>query len=152
MAECREVQLNVNGYPPAKDGGSSIFDEGHPQHHDVVLLWAAAQRALDEVPGPQWNRDERRPVGLELGIVEDANSPLRRDPINCIGGVADVLQSNPGGPKRDLKHKPSLYFNDEQIREVRLSVQAGDAARYLVRVWLLDDRPEHEQPSPSASA
>ncbi len=139
MAEVKEIRLHVKGDPPAKAGDLSIFGKGHPQYRDVVLLWDAIQRALDEPREPQWNRLEERPVGLELTITENRNSPLTRDPTNCIGGVSDVLQFNPGGPRRDLRHKPSLYLNDKQVRVVRLSMQTGTVAEYRVRVWLLDD-------------
>ena len=131
-----EISVKVDGSPPAKDSGLSIFNQGHSRHPLVIALLQKAQQALNN---SQWNRDERRPVGLEVVVVE-ASDGFRGDAINYLGGVADVLQAN--RRNANLSHlgdlaQVSFYHDDVQIREVRYSVEQGDFQGYRARVWVL---------------
>ena len=132
----KEIRLPVEGLPPPKDGGNSIFNEGHRNHGRVVELLRAAERALE---GAEWDLEESGPVGLELVVVETPGG-FRGDGLNFLGGVADVLQAK--RPGADLSHlgslaRVSLYRNDVQVRDARYSVESGDVSQYRVRVWLL---------------
>lgn len=120
------IRLTVNGWPPAKSEALSLFSQKHRHHHRVRDLLAAAEEALGEPQWEQWDPGERRPIGLDLVVVESAAGPPPSDATNYLGGVADVLQA------------ASLYADDGQIREVRYSVERGDAPRYRVCVRVLD--------------
>ena len=131
-----EINLIVDGSPPAKDSGLSIFNQKHSRHPLVITLLRKAQQALGN---SQWNPKERRSVGLEVIAVE-ASDGFRGDAINYLGGVADVLQANRSNVS--LSHlgdlaRASLYYDDCQIREVRYSVEQGNCQGYRVRVWVL---------------
>ena len=87
----------------------------------------------------KWNRTENRDIGLEL-VMTDTVAGLPGDAINYLGGVSDVLQVDRRNVHLahlgDLAHA-TLYYNDNQIRQVRYSVERGDALGYRVRVWVL---------------
>lgn len=62
------------------------------------------------------------------------------DATNYLGGVADVLQAN--RVNADLSHlgdlaQASLYYDDRRIREIRYTVELGDATHYRLHVWVL---------------
>ena len=134
--DVREISLNVDGLPPAKDGADSIFDSEHGHHCRVVGLLEEAKQALGD---SQWDPTESRPIGLELVMIEPPGGILG-DAINYLGGVADVLKEY--RINVDLSHlgdlaKATLYHDDKQIAEVRYSVEHGNAPCYRVRVWVL---------------
>ena len=132
------IRLTVDGWPPAKSEALSMFAKNHRHHHRVRALLEAADEAL---AGSQWGPDERRPIGLDLVVVESATSPPPSDATNLLGGVADVLQAN--RVNADLSHlgklaDVSLYADDRQIREARYSVERGAKPGYRVCVRVLD--------------
>ena len=134
-----EITLTVAGCPPAKSGETSIFSKKHSSQRYAIELLREMKRTLADNPG--WNRIEKRPIGLELVMVETQDMACPADATNCLGGVADTLQDD------RCKHKDvplefasvSLFQNDSQIREVRYFVEVGDALGYRVRVWVLRD-------------
>ncbi len=131
-----EIRLTTNGLPPAKNTAISIFNPSHPHHPRVIALLHKVKEALDS---SSWDPTERRRVGIELVMTETPDG-FPGDATNYLGGVADVLQSN--RVNADLSHlgeldKTSLYLDDNQIREVRYSVERGATLRYRVRVWVL---------------
>ena len=133
----REISLSVEGYPPAKDGGCSIFNRNHPHRSRVVALLEKAKQALAD---SSWDSLEGAPIGLELGIAGTPGK-LPGDLDNYLGGVADVLQAD-RPTKVDLSHlgdltQTTLYCNDRQVAEVRCFIDRGDTACYRVRVWVL---------------
>ena len=128
--------MTVDGLPPGKDGGFSIFNQKHRQHGRVIDLLNEAKHATDD---SQWNPTEQRQIGLELVMVETPGG-FPGDALNYLGGVADVLQANRRNV--NLSHlgglaQVSLYFDDSQIREVQYSVGRGGFQSYRVRVWVL---------------
>ena len=132
------IRLTVDGLPPAKGEALSMFAKNHPHRRRVRALLEAAAEAR---AGSQWGPDERRPVGLDLVVVESATSSPRSDATNLLGGVADVLQAH--RVNVDTSHlgklaAVSLYANDRQIREARYSVERGDRPGYRVCVRVLD--------------
>ena len=133
------IRLTVDGWPPAKSEARSMFAEGHRHRHCVRALLEAAAEAL---AGSQWDPGERRPIGLDLVVVESATGSPPSDATNLLGGVADVLQAN--RVNADLSHlgkltAVSLYADDRQIREARYSVERGDRTGYRVCVRVLDE-------------
>ena len=134
-----EIALTVKGHPPAKSEAKSIFSAGHPHHRRAIELLREIKRALAD--NPHWNRMEARPVGLELVIVETRERACQSDATNFLGGAADTLQSArySGGDVPSDFASVSLFRNDSQIREVRYSVEIGDALGYRLRVWVLQD-------------
>ena len=132
-----EIALTVKGHPPAKSEAKSIFSDGHPHHRRVIDLLREMKRALAD--NPHWDRTETRPVGLELVVVETREQACQSDATNFLGGVADTLQAAryKGGDVPLDFASVSLFRNDSQIREVRYSVEIGDALGYRVRVWVL---------------
>ena len=134
-----EIALTVEGCPPAKSEAKSIFSKGHPHHSRAIDLLREMKRALAD--SPHWDRTETRSVGLELAIVETRGQVCQSDATNFLGGVADTLQANRykgGDVPRDFA-SVSLFRDDRQIREVRYSVESGDALGYRLRVWVLRD-------------
>ena len=128
--------MTVGGLPPAKDSANSIFNKKHSHRPRVIALLQKVQQGLNN---SEWNPAERRRVGLELVMTETPNG-LPGDATNYLGGVADVLQAN--RVNADLSHlgdlaRASLYLDDNQIREVRYSVERGSTSGYRVRVWVL---------------
>ena len=128
--------MTIRGLPPAKDSSNSIFNKNHSHHPRVIALLQKVQQGLDD---SEWNPAERRRVGIELVMTETPNG-LPGDATNYLGGVADVLQAN--RVNADLSHlgglgKVSLYLDDNQIREVRYSVERGTSSGYRVRVWVV---------------
>lgn len=135
----QEIHLAAEGWPPAKNEALSIFNPAHTQRDRVLRLLEAARQALSET---LWDRDESRSIGLELVVIESGTDPALADATNSLGGVGDVLQSN--RRNADLSHfgdaaHASLYADDRQIREVRYSVERGDAPGYRVRIWVLEE-------------
>lgn len=133
-----EIRFSVPGWPPAKSEALSIFNEDHPHAGRVRTLLKAA---LDALAGSAWNPSERRPIGLEVTVLEPAEEHVLSDATNLLGGVADVLQAQRANAV--LSHLGeladcSLYANDAQICEVEYHVEPGDSLGYLVRVWVVD--------------
>ena len=132
----KAIHVAVAGFPPARDGGKSIFSEFHRHNERVVELLREARWSLDRT---EWNPYEEGPVGLELVVVEK-DSGFGGDGVNFLGGVADALQGNRHGV--DLSHLGdldlvSLYRDEAQVREWRYWVEEGYVSQYRVRVWLL---------------
>ena len=134
-----EITLTVAGCPPAKSEAKSIFSQGHPHHSRAIDLLREMKRALAN--NPRWDRTETRSVGLELVIVETRGQVCQSDATNFLGGAADTLQANryKGGDVPREFAPVSLFRDDGQIREVRYSVESGDALSYRLRVWVLRD-------------
>ena len=134
-----EITLTVAGCPPAKSEAKSIFSKGHPHHSRAIDLLREMKRTLED--NPRWDRMEERPVGLELVIVETPGQACQSDATNFLGGAADTLQANryKGGDVPSEFAPVSLFRDDSQIREVRYSVESGDALGYRLRVWVLRD-------------
>ena len=131
-----EISLTANDLPPAKNTAISIFNRSHPHHPRVIALLRKVRQALDS---SSWDPTEQRQVGIELVMTETPEG-FPGDATNYLGGVADVLQAN--RVNADLSHlgglgKVSLYLDDNQIREVRYSVEPGATSGYRVRVWVL---------------
>ena len=132
-----EIEIRVDGWPPAKSEARSMFAAGHPHASRVRELLEAARGAVRDQP---WELLEHRPVGLEVVVVEPEGQAPPSDATNYLGGVADVLQAD--RLNADLGHLGdlgdfALYANDRQIREVRYRVERGERPRYQVRVWVL---------------
>ena len=130
--DVREISLTVMGWPPMKDGASSIFNPKHRHYDRVVSLLQKAKQALGD---SQWDPTESRPIGLELVI--SAQGGILGDATNYLGGVADVLHASRSDEYLGDLAKVTLYRDDGQIEEVRYYVKRGDAPSYRVRVWVL---------------
>ena len=132
-----EISLTVVGCPPAKSEAKSIFSEGHPHHSRVIELLREVKRTVRD--NPHWDQGERRPVGLELVVVETQGGACQSDATNFLGGVADTLQVDryKGGDVPADFSSVSLFRNDSQIREILYSVEIGDSLGYRLRVWVL---------------
>ena len=134
----KEIMIRAGGWPPAKDGGDSIFNPRHRRHPLVRDLLSAAGEAI-AVSG--WRRAESPvPMGLELVVPERAARDGRVDPANNIGGVCDVLQDE----RRNVKPSwlgelagHALYENDSQVRENHYREDSSAPAGYQVRIWKL---------------
>ena len=132
-----DICLSVEGFPPKKSEATSLFSPKHGDRRSVVELLRKTEQALEE---SAWDPTERRPVGLEIVVTVEEPDSIPGDATNYLGGVADVLQAN--RINADLSHlgdlaRVSLFHDDRQIREVRYSVNGGDAPSYGVRVWVL---------------
>ena len=122
-----EITFCVGGWPPAKDGGDSIFNPKHSRHPLVRDLLSAAGDAI-VVSG--WRRVESPvPIGLELVVSKRAALDGRADPANYIGGVCDVLQSE----RRNVK--PSCPASSPGTRCTRTTARCArpTTARILPR-------------------
>ncbi len=132
--ELRAISLTVEGWPPAKDGASSIFKRKHSHYHRVIELRRSIRQALDE---SLWDRNEKRAIGLELTIIAEKRYDIPGDATNYLGGVADVLQADVDQSELGNLAQESLYTNDRQIQEIRYSVDQGGSCGYRVKIWLL---------------
>ena len=133
-----EIVIRVGGWPPAKDGGKSIFNPDHPRHPLVRDLLSAAGEAI-AVSG--WRRVEAPvPIGLDLVVSKRAALDGGADPANYIGGVCDVLQADrrnvpPSWLGELARH--ALYEDDSQVREIHYREDSLAPAGYQVRTWRL---------------
>lgn len=86
--EPREITLNVNDRPPAKNEAKSILAPDHTHAERVARLLQTAQQAIGEagVAVPFG----RRPIGLELTVLSP-EEPVA-DATTFLGGVGDVLE------------------------------------------------------------
>ena len=69
-----EINLFVEGLPPAKDGSDSIFNPTHSRYPRVIALLEKVKQTLED---SQWNRTEKGQVGLELIIEAPGRDPGR---------------------------------------------------------------------------
>ncbi len=133
-----EITVRVDGWPPAKDGASSIFNPNHGRHPLVRDLLSAAGDAI-AVSG--WSRVESPlPIGLELVVSKRDALGGRADPANYIGGVCDVLQADRQGIRPSWLGElagHALYENDSQVREIHYREESLAQGGYYVRVWKL---------------
>ena len=131
----REITIDVNGYPPAKNEAKSMLAAGHVHAERVLsLLQAASNKAGPG--GTAYFPDES--LGLELVVTSPAPPPS--DATNYLGGVADVLENK--GHRGDLAHLGqlthiALYHNDRQFHDVRYRWELGSDVHYQVRIWTL---------------
>ena len=133
-----EITVRVGGWPPAKDGGNSIFNPSHGRHPRVRDLLSAAGDAI-AVSG--WRRVKSPlPIGLELVVSRRAALDGRADPANYIGGVCDVLQAERQNVKPSWLGElagHALYESDSQVREIHYREDSLAPAGYEVRIWRL---------------
>ena len=133
-----EIVIRVDGWPPAKDGGKSIFNPEHSRHPLVRDLLSAA---ADAIAASGWRRVEApQPIGLELVVSRRAAVDGRADPANYVGGVCDVLQAERQGVQPSWLGElagHALYENDSQVREIHYREDSLAPVGYEVRIWKL---------------
>lgn len=132
-----QICFDVQGYPPGKDGGTSILNARHGRAPLVRLLLEAA-RAAREVQS--FVPIEHGPVALDV-VVRAVPSQPTWDSTNYLGGIADVLEDK---SHRDaLDHlgelaRVWLYREDRQIKKISYREVEADEAGYTVTVWSID--------------
>ncbi len=134
-----EVELTVEGLPPAKNTDLSSFGAGHSHYPRVVALLKAAA-AVVGTPA-----DERTPTVPVFGTapvileVEQYGPTLPPgDSTNYVGGIADVLESK-DRRTTTVAHlgvlaRVALYDDDKQIQEFHYAWHLADKVGYSVRV------------------
>lgn len=133
-----EIMVRVDGWPPAKDGGKSIFNPEHSRHSLVRALLSAAG---DVIAVSGWRLVESPlPIGLELVVSRRAALDGGADPANYIGGVCDVLEAErqnvpPSWLGELARH--ALYENDSQVREIHYREDPAAPGGYQLRIWKL---------------
>jgi hypothetical protein len=128
-----QISFAVPGFPPAKDGATSIFSAGHNHAPRVRLLLEAARQALDEqafVPVDEGH------IALHVVLRAPADQPAW-DATNYLGGIGDVLEDK--SHRGALDHLAALaatrlYRNDRQIKEITYRETEADEAGYTVTV------------------
>jgi hypothetical protein len=127
-----KISLDVLGLPPAKDGGTSIFNERHTHLSRVRALLEAAQ---DACATQDFTPVESGRVGLDVVLyTPPGQNPA--DTANYIGGIADVLEHK---GNRDIDHIGTLgsvwlYMNDRQIKQIAFREVDDEPIRYTVTV------------------
>lgn len=127
-----KISFDVQGLPPPKDGGFSIFNADHRHMPRVRALLEKAQHACAT---QNFTPIESYRVGLDVVLY----APPEQNPadaLNYLGGIADVLEDK---AHRVLDHLGDvasvwLYRNDRQIKEVTFREVNADQVRYRVTV------------------
>jgi hypothetical protein len=129
----RQITFAVEDAPPIKDGGMSIFGQGHGHSARVRALLEAARQALAE--------QDFQPIGagaVSLDVVLHAPpGEVPGDATNYLGGIADVLEDKSHrGPLGHLDGLSNvwLYRNDRQIKEVAYREVTSSRMSYQVTV------------------
>jgi hypothetical protein len=133
----REIILDIDGFPPAKNEALSMLGMKHSHAPRVRALLEAARREISSKGFAVFEG----PIGLDVEL----HAPPDRDPwdaTNYLGGIGDVLEVK--ARRGVLDHlgglaAVGLYLNDRQIREVRYRQLPAEHARYRVRIWMLED-------------
>ena len=135
-----EINIDVQGSPPAKSETLSLFGKTHRHADRVVTLLRQVKQSIAH---SSWDRNEHRRLGLELLVSDTALGSPPMDATNILGGIADVLQAdrprNTDSSHLDGMEMVSLYKNDRQIHEIRYSVKHADDQCYRIRMWVLSD-------------
>ena len=136
----KEINIDVQGRPPAKSETLSLFGKTHRHADRVITLLRQVKQAIVH---STWDRNENRRLGLELLISDTALGSPPMDATNILGGIADVLQAdrprNTDSSHLDGMETVSLYKNDRQIQEIRYSVMRADDPSYRIRICVLSD-------------
>ncbi|MCX6023447.1 MAG: hypothetical protein NTZ05_17300 [Chloroflexi bacterium] len=128
-----EIAFEVEGFPPNKYEGLSLFNARHGQARQVRQLLEAAQQAISRT-GFAVIADPL-PVGLEVTLF--AENP-GGDATNYLGGIGDVLQDTKAGRGHlGGLADAALYENDRQLQEIQYRLRPDARPHYTVRVWNL---------------
>jgi hypothetical protein len=127
-----KISFNVPGLPPAKDGGTSIFNERHTHLPRVRALLDAARDAC-ATQGFTPVESDRVRLDVVLYTPPELNPG---DNANYVGGIADVLEYK---GSREIDHlgdlgRVGLYTNDRQIKEISFRELEAVQIRYTVTV------------------
>lgn len=118
------IDLELEGWPPAKDEHFSIRNVEHPEHDRFVALRAAAVRAMNGrawSPGPVHLAVDVRAPRLESG----------RSLSHYSGGIADSLDGSHG---ETFTYLPIAYEDDCQIVTMHSRFIKASTVSYHVRV------------------
>ena len=135
MTGLRQIELTVEGLPPAKNTDLSSFGAGHAHYPRVVALLEAAAAV---VGAPLDARTPTVPVfgtaPVVLEVQQYGPKPPPGDSTNYVGGIADVLES------KDRRTTPvthlgvlarvALYDDDKQIQEFHYAWHRADTVGY----------------------
>jgi hypothetical protein len=126
------ISFDVQGLPPPKDGGTSIFNSGHRHLGRVRLLLEAARQACAI---QNFRPIESRRVGLEV-VLYTPPEQNPADAANYLGGIADVLEDK---GLRAIDHLGDLgsvwlYRNDKQIKEISFREVGAAQVGYRVTI------------------
>ncbi len=132
----KEIEFDVEGYPPAKGEALSMLGARHSHAPRVLALLEAAMVATESSGLAHLGAV---PLGMEF-VVSCRRDHLRSDATNYLGGVADVLEDK--AHRGQLEHlgslaKVGLFNNDRQLEEVRYRWESADQPSYRVRLWAL---------------
>jgi hypothetical protein len=126
------ISFDVPGLPPAKDGGTSIFNVRHTHLPRVRALLEAAK---DACATQDFTPVESGRVGLNV-ILYTPSDLNPADNANYVGGIADVLEHK---GTLDIDHLGTLasvwlYTNDRQIKEITFREVDAQEIGYSVTV------------------
>lgn len=127
-----EITVEVQGYPPAKDGANSIFGVNHSHGPRVRVLLEAARQALAQ--RPDFVPMKNGPVAVEV-VLYATPGGVPGDATNYLGGIADVLEQK--AHRAAIDHLGDLvqvwlYGNDSQLKQVSYKEVAADSVGYRV--------------------
>ena len=129
------ITIEVHARPPAKDGGSSIFNPDHDHYPRVVALRTAvaeqvteAQRFKDGVPLRLDMIYYRSYDGPDMGNCDLSDS------LNLINGVADAIQS------RGHDNQPWAIDDDKNIKAFTYFECPAETPWYQIIITPLGDQ------------
>lgn len=127
-----KISLDVSGFPPAKDGGTSIFNV---RNTHLPRMRALLEAARDACATQDFIPVESGRVGLDVVLYTPADLNLG-DNANYVGGIADVLEHK---GSREIEHLGDLgsvwiYNNDRQIKEITFREVEAVQISYTVTV------------------
>lgn len=135
-----EINVDVQGFPPAKNEAKSLFAKNHKYADRVITLLRQVKQEIDH---STWCRNKKRRLELKLLLSDTVLGSPPLDATNILGGIADVLQAdracNTGSSHLDDMKTESPYKNDHQIKEIQYPVKCADEPYYRIRVWVLTE-------------
>lgn len=131
-----EIDLLVDGYPPAKNEAVSMLGAKHAHAPRVRLLLASADEALRSGQAVHLGSAA---ICMEL-TLRCLRDRMRGDATNYLGGIADVLEEK--GHRAGIEHLAelapvALYDNDRQIEQIHYCWEAALEPSYRLRIWTL---------------
>jgi hypothetical protein len=134
------IRIEVDGLPPAKRSGKSMFAE-QAAHHSRLLKLLDVAHQVKSAEG--FRGFGQNPVCLDVEL-HAPDEPDTGDATNLLGGIADALEVKverirASGPLDHLGQRRyvGLYDNDRQIKEIRYRFMESDVARYVVTLTRL---------------
>jgi hypothetical protein len=123
------ISIEVDGFPPYKDGHFSIRN---PRHRDYRRFAALRRAATEAMGGRAWYRG---PIGFSI-VVAAPELEKGKAAIDYEAGIFDTLDGSHGP---SFTYLPVVYEDDCQVVKSTVRIRRGDITSYRVRADFLPD-------------